>query len=145
MKGWATLITAISALIVAVGKAVQKPQEPAAKATYNELAKAVKETSVSTQRNHDDLIALRFYMLAKVGEPFEHDEDGIPDKEDEVAEHPRAGGKLAIPKVGAGGGGTTANYTAAPTITFEILDAGVPDLGPRPKVYDPPSFSVLAK
>ena len=62
VKSAATLITSIAALVIAIGKACQAPDEPGAKAAYSELSAAVKANSEALGRTHDDVVALRGYV-----------------------------------------------------------------------------------
>lgn len=62
VKEWVTLVTALTALVAAIGAAFKPQDQTSTKMSYETLAKAVQEASAATARNHDDLVALRSYL-----------------------------------------------------------------------------------
>lgn len=62
VKSLATLMAAVTALVVAVSGYFKKPAEPAAKATYNELSEGLKDLSDQIGKNHDDILATRNFF-----------------------------------------------------------------------------------
>jgi hypothetical protein len=66
LKSLGTLIAAVAALVTAVG-AYFKPQDHTVnKASYEELSKVIKELSDESDKNHDDIVALRGYVEGAV-------------------------------------------------------------------------------
>jgi hypothetical protein len=62
LKSLGTLIASVAALVTATG-AYFKPQDHSVnKATYEELTKSIKELSDVSEKNHDDIVALRGYV-----------------------------------------------------------------------------------
>lgn len=65
MKSLAGLLTAVAALIVAIGGLLRNPKEKGARASYEELSVAVHDLSESVGKQHDDLVALRGYIAGR--------------------------------------------------------------------------------
>jgi hypothetical protein len=66
LKYLGTLVAAVAALVTAVG-AYLKPQDHSVnKASYEELSKVIKELSDESEKNHDDIVALRGYVEGAV-------------------------------------------------------------------------------
>lgn len=61
LKSWANVIATVAALITALAAAT-KPPDPAPKASYEELKKAVEQNSQDNLRNHEDIAAMRAYI-----------------------------------------------------------------------------------
>jgi len=62
LKYLGTLVAALAALVTALG-AYFKPQDHSVnKASYEELSKVIKDLSDESDRNHDDIVALRGYL-----------------------------------------------------------------------------------
>lgn len=134
LKSLATLITAIAALTIAVGKACQAPQEPAAKAAYNELAEAVKANSESASRNHDDIVGLRGYLdgvLKSEGIIPVNDAGTFPTTFTDA-------GKVTIVTQATPTTSTTAVAVLVPLDRSKLKPP--PPVSTKPVVYQPPSF-----
>ena len=62
LKSLGTLVAAVAALVTATG-AYFKPQDHSVnKASYEELSKVIKDLSDESDKNHDDIVALRGYL-----------------------------------------------------------------------------------
>ena len=61
-KSVATLVTALTALILAVSGILRPQDQTVTKAVYSELAEATKRNSLQIQHQHDDLTALRAWL-----------------------------------------------------------------------------------
>jgi len=131
LKGWATVIASVAALVTAISALLKTPAEPAAEASYKTLAAAVKENSEQSAKNHDDLLNLRNYMEGYIR----------ADRPAASAEPPAPVASTSAPaatglRLGSGslGHGAGAAKPAPP-----------PTLGPRPPVWEPPDFSQVKK
>lgn len=137
-KSLATLIAAVTALIVGIGNACKKPEEPGAKAAYAELASATKQNSEQIGEMHDDIVALRGYV------------DGIVKAEGIVV--PKDAGLVAVPPSSAAARPSSSS-AAAPTSTASAVVAIVPidrskmqpppPVSPKPSVFEPQGFDKL--
>jgi len=66
LKYLGTLVAAVAALVTALG-AYFKPQDHSVnKASYEELSKVIKDLSDESDKNHDDIVALRGYVEGAV-------------------------------------------------------------------------------
>jgi len=113
LKSLATVIAAVTALLVALSGFFKKPEEPAAKASYTELAEAVKNVSESTAKNHDDIVALQAYIDGYLKAQEEEVAATIPSStpvSTKVASRPRAPKPLP------------------------------PSMSPRPPIFEPKGF-----
>ena len=118
-RGWATLIAAATALMVTITKTCSRPNEPGAKASYDELSSAVKANSEELAKNHDDIVGLRGYV------------DGIV-KVEGVTPPPHTS---ATPPVSA---------SVAMLVPIERSKLHPPPaVGTRPLVFEPKGFDTL--
>jgi hypothetical protein len=145
LKGWATVIASLAALVTAISALLKPPQEPAAKAAYETLAAVVKENSEQNAKNHDDIENLRNFM-----EGYTRGNGSTPAVVDAGTSAPSAVasgrptgtiGMGAIGTLGHGAGsGTGQGFGAG-----RPPPAPPPTVGPRPKVWSPPDFSQMKK
>lgn len=63
------LILAVTGLLVALASILKPQSNATARASYEELSKAVYEISTATERNHDDVVAIRSYLAGMNGHP----------------------------------------------------------------------------
>lgn len=62
MKASATLLTAVTGLVIAVGAAVKPRDDSATRESYDTLAKSVQDIGRENETQHDDLVALKAYL-----------------------------------------------------------------------------------
>lgn len=131
LKGWATVIASLAALVTAISALLKPPQEPAAKAAYETLAVVVKENSEQNAKNHDDIENLRNFLEG----------------------YTRGNGSTPAAVVDAGAPAPSAVASGSPTDTLGMgygTGSGgrrppPPAVGPRPTVWAPPDFSQMKK
>lgn len=126
LKGWAALIASIAALVTAIGALMKPPEEPAAKASYETLSKAVEDNSKQAAQNHDDIVALRNYLEGYV-------KGSVPAVAPSAA--PSASSSAAVAQATPTGPSTKSLRPPAP----------LPSVGPRPPVWAAPDFSQVQK
>lgn len=142
MKSMAVLLTAVTALVAALGTMFKPPDLTATKSGYEELRQSVKELNKATDQNHDDLVTLRAYLEG-------------------YANANRANG-LGVPSAVAANAATAAASASSPPTSAGLRLAGssggaggvglsrpptppIPDLHPKPATKDPADFSQLKK
>jgi len=113
-KSVSTVIASVTALIVAVGGLLRKPEEPAARATYEEMGQSVKELTEAATRNHDDIVALRGYV------------DGVS-----------RSAVMAAPSA------SSAASARPALVPVHQKAGGPPKINAPPVVHEPPSFDNL--
>lgn len=117
------LILAITGLVVAIASIFRPQSTETARASYDELSKAVYEISAATGRNHDDVVAIRSYLAAMNGHP-------IPSTDYVPIALPSA----LIPRPNAS---TSSTSSAPPTTVIAVVPVPVahsapPVVGPKP-------------
>ena len=115
------LVLAITGLVVAVASILRPQSTATARASYDELSKAVYEISAATERNHDDVVAIRSYLAAMNGHP-------VPSTDYVPIVLPSA----LLPKPSA-----SAPASASPTVIAVVpvpatAHSAPPAVGPRP-------------
>lgn len=63
------LILAVTGLLIALASILKPQSNATARASYDELSRAVYEIGAATERNHDDVVAIRSYLAAMNGHP----------------------------------------------------------------------------
>jgi hypothetical protein len=122
LKAWTNFIATAAALLVAAA-AILKPQDHStARASYDELKKAVDENSQNDRRNHEDLVALRNYM------------DGYLKGAGAATSLPSS---MPVPSTS----GSARAIPPAPVATMPPL----PVLHPEPKPHNLPDFDAVMK
>lgn len=129
LKSLGTLIAAIAALVTATG-AYFKPQDHSVnKASYEEITKTLKEMSDQTDKNHDDIVALRGYMEG-------------------VAASRSAPLPVTFPP---DAGAATPHVLSSPSASTTVAYVQLPPKPPPPPVHtaarpqDPPSFDAVVQ
>jgi hypothetical protein len=142
LKGWAAIIAAFAALVTAISAFLRPPQEPAARAAYETLAVAVKENSQQNAKNHDDIEGLRAFLEGyirgngRTPELSSMDAGTVPTPPvPTVTVHPLASSSAS-----------TVRPASSRPVASALSMGGMgrpapPTIGPRPPVWEPPSFN----
>lgn len=137
LKSTGVLIASLAALATSLG-AIFKPQDHSVtQESYTELSKGITSLTEQSQKNHDDIVALRTYMSTKNGDTIV-----LPSQIIEP---------VVIPSGGGGGGSPAPSTSATAALRPLIRDAGAvvvvtaANTAKPPEVhdfrsYDPPSF-----
>lgn len=121
MRASATLLTALTGLVIAVGAAVKPRDDSATRESYDTLAKAVQEISRENETQHDDLVALKAYL------------DGFV----RASSSSGSAGSLGLSK---GDAGVPTTPSAAASASAALLPPSSPKLAEKPKPVNPPPF-----
>lgn len=114
------LILALSGLAVAIASIFKPQDHSTTKAAYEELSKDVQEVSSATQKNHDDLTALRGYL------------DGLR-------------GTTLVASTLVSATATMPSFPTHPPASAASLAKPPmpPFIGPRPTAVKPPTFDIV--
>lgn len=116
------LILAITGLVVALASVFRPQSTATARASYDELSKAVYEISAATGRNHDDVVAIRSYLAAMNGHP-------VPSTDYVPIVLPSA----LLPKPSASVSSTSsAPPTVIAVVPVPVAHSAPPVVGPKP-------------
>ena len=146
MKSLASVIMAVAALVVAIGNACKKPEEPGAKAAYIELSSAVKANSEAIAKSHDDVVALHNHVAgeaAPVGlDASTGDAARTPHAIPTVRRPPNTNVSVVVGNTNATSLPMDMDPAVAP-VAHSVADIAPPS--PRPPVFHPKGFENLPK
>ncbi len=136
LKSFAALIAAIAALLTALA-AIFKPQdETMTKASYDEVKKSLADLTTASAHNHDDLVALRSYLV------------GYSNGVSGVAKSPPSLTPMPLDAVDAGK--PPEMYETWPPVSHPTVRPPAPSAAPPPPVlhektavHEPKDFSKL--
>ena len=117
-KSLATLIAAITAMVIACGSLVKPQDHSVAKKSYEELTKAVEDLDKAEDKNHDDIVALRAFL------------EGYLKAQEDAPTFPP-------PPVDAG-------TRTIPTVRVKSTPP-LPSASPKPNIRQVPEFSTVVK
>lgn len=71
LRSWSNIIATAGALFIGCMAFFKAPDETANKAVYQELKTAIEENSEQIQKNHDDIMILKSFMVHQSNNVFE--------------------------------------------------------------------------
>ena len=131
-------ILAITAMAIALGVSCKKPDEPAAKTSYEELSSAVKANSEAIAKMHDDVVALHAYIDGVHGIPMV--KYGAPPLSTSTATlmPSTSSDPVRVPR--------TPTSAAPSSSAHQVAAVLPPDMpGPRPPIFQPRGFGNAPK
>ena len=135
VKSFATLITAIGALVTALGSWMKPPDTTATQKSYSALTQELKELSEENQKQHDMIMGLRGALDQMVRtQTYSYNQPPVVHYNPQPQPTPPV--VLTPPEQLFGG---------TQTVTIPKPKPKLPEAAPRPKEYKPETFDEILK